>query len=589
MFKWFSKLNLIKKLIVFFIFLIVLPILLVDWFVSVKVENLTEDQIGNTILQLAKTSHLTLDHVITSVDSSAEKLMVTQEAQQMFDDSNLSAYDRLQKFLALDKLTTTYSTNTLNFSIFIPALSESYPFAPTSDVQDKGVFYSAASANTDWFQDAVKAKGSGIIRTINQLGNNPMHLKTSGYIRKMSNTFGDNSNIGVLVVSGLDVLLQKELTSLNLPKDGVIVLMNNDNVILSNTSNLEIGSTLTLPPRIKNQHDGVYTEKEDGHNWLYAFHTSPSSQTKILFKIPVNSIIGEHVAVRELVNYLMLAYFLILIVMSIYFSRYILSPLSKLARLTRSFEPGRSIAVELQLDRKDEIGLLNNAFIEMTVRLNQTINDKYVLEIKQKEAELSLLHTQINPHLLYNTLESIYWRTMIEGKSESAEMIHDLSLLMRIGLSRGKILIPISEELNHLEAYIRLQSKRYDYSFALNWDIDEETKPFLIPKVVLQPLVENAIIHGIRNMEQDGELWISIKMLENKICIKIEDNGYKSTDISRLNLVLEGVVSYEGFGIKNVNKRIQLHFGANYGLRYENRDEGGVRAIIIIPPTLEEN
>ncbi|WP_227013798.1 sensor histidine kinase [Paenibacillus psychroresistens] len=577
-----------KKLIIFFIFLIVLPILLVDWFVSVKVANLTEDQIGNTILQLAKTSHLTLDHIITSVDSSAEKLMVTQEAQQMFDDSNLSAYDRLQKFLALDKLTTTYSTNSLNFSIFIPALSESYPFAPTSDVQDTGVFYSADSANMDWFLDAVKAKGSGIIRTINQLGNNPMHIKTSGYIRKMSNTLGGNSNIGVLVVSGLDVLLQKELTPLNLPKDGVIIFMNNNNVILSNTSNLEIGSTLTLPPKLKSSHDGVYKEDEDGHPWLYAFHTSPSSATKILFKIPVNSIIGEHVAVRELVNYLMLAYFLILIVISIYFSRYILSPLSKLARLTRSFEPGRSIAVELQLDRKDEIGLLNNAFIEMTKRLNQTINDKYVLEIKQKEAELSLLHTQINPHLLYNTLESIYWRTMIEGKSESAEMIHDLSLLMRIGLSRGKILIPISEELKHLEAYIRLQSKRYDYSFALNWDIDEETKLFLIPKVVLQPLVENAIIHGIRNMEQDGELWISIKMLANKICIKIEDNGYKSTDISRLNLVLEGVVPYEGFGIKNVNKRIQLHFGTNYGLSYEIRDGGGVRAIINIPPILEE-
>jgi two-component system sensor histidine kinase YesM len=103
MFKWFSKMTLIRKLIVFFIFLIVVPILLVDWFVSVKVATLTEDQIGNTLLQLAKTSHLTLDRVITSVDGTTEKLMVTQETQQMFDLSDTAQSDRLQKFLALDK------------------------------------------------------------------------------------------------------------------------------------------------------------------------------------------------------------------------------------------------------------------------------------------------------------------------------------------------------------------------------------------------------------------------------------------------------------------------------------------------------
>jgi two-component system sensor histidine kinase YesM len=591
MLKWFSKMNLIQKLIVFFIFLIVVPILLVDWFVSVKVAAFTENQIGNTLLQLAKTSHLTLDRVITSVDSTTEKLMVTQETQQMFDVSPDSEYDRLEKFLALDKLITTYSTNSINFSIFIPALTQSYPFAPTSDIQQKGVFYASEIATMNWFQDAVKAKGSGIIRTINQLGYNPNHQQTLAYIRKMSNTLGGDSPIGVLVVSGLDSLLQKDLNPLKIPKDGVIVLLNKENVILANTSNIDVGSTFILPPNVSFATDGVFTEKEQGGTWLFAVHTSLNSDTKILFKIPVNSIIGEHVAVRQMVNYLMIAYFLLLIIISIYFFRYILKPLSRLARLTRSFEPGRPLPLDFQMDRKDEIGLLNNAFIDMTKRLNQTITDKYVLELKQKEAELTLLHSQINPHLLYNTLESIYWRTTIEGNSESAEMIHDLSLLMRIGLSRGKTLITISEELNHVEAYLRLQLKRYNYSFQLNWDIEEDVKSYLIPKVVLQPLAENAIIHGIRNMDQEGQLWISMKISEDgQIIIMIEDNGYKSVDLSKLNdMLLDGVHSDEGFGIKNVNKRIRLHFGNGYGLSYEMRAEGGTRAIIIIPAPKEES
>jgi two-component system sensor histidine kinase YesM len=284
----------------------------------------------------------------------------------------------------------------------------------------------------------------------------------------------------------------------------------------------------------------------------------------------------------------MMAYFFILIIMSFYFFRNILSPLSRLARLTRSFEPGRPLLLEYQMNRKDEIGLLNNSFIDMTKRLNQTIHDKYDLELKQKEAELTILHSQINPHLLYNTLESIYWRTTIEGNSESAEMIHDLSMLMRIGLSRGKTLIQISEELNHVEAYLRLQLKRYNYAFKLNWDIEEEVKACLIPKVVLQPLVENAIIHGIRNMQQDGQLWISIRGLDGMLKIVIEDNGYKIPDLKKLNDILLGVHPNEGYGIKNVNKRIKLHFGVSYGLSFELRPEGGTRVIIIIPATVED-
>jgi two-component system sensor histidine kinase YesM len=589
MFKWLSKMNLIQKLIVFFVFLIVIPILLVYWFVSVKVAAITEDQMGNTLLQLVITSHLTLDRDITSVDGTTEKLMVTPETQQMFDVPNISEYARLQKFLVLDKLLTTYSKNSVNFSIFIPELTDSYPFAPPSDIQEKGVFYSADTALMSWFQDAVNARGSGIIRIVNQLGNNPTHLKTAAYIRRMSNTFGDNTPVGVLVMTGLDVLLRKDLEPLRIPKDSGIVLLNSENVILANTSNLEIGSVYKLPLKVSNAREGVYTEQEAGHSLLYVIHTSSNSDTKLLFKIPVSSIIGEHVAMRQLVNYLMMAYFFILIIISVYFFRSILSPLSRLARLTRSFEPGKPLLQEYQMDRKDEIGLLNNSFIDMTKRLNQTIHDKYDLEIKQKEVELTILHSQINPHLLYNTLESIYWRTTIEGDSESAEMIHDLSMLMRIGLSRGKTLIQISEELNHVEAYLRLQLKRYNYSFKTNWDIEDAAKEYLIPKVVLQPLVENAIIHGIRNMELDGQLWISIKIVDEKLKILIDDNGYKSTDITKLNKILDHTHPNEGFGIKNVNKRIKLHFGNSFGLNYELRAEGGTRAIIIIPITLEES
>ncbi|BBI35444.1 cache domain-containing sensor histidine kinase [Cohnella abietis] len=577
--------NLIQKLIVFFILLIVIPVLLAYWIVSVKVAKITEGQMGDTLFQLVKTSHHTLDRDIVSVDGATERLMISPETRQMFDMTPMSEYDHLQKYLVLDKLLTNYSKNLVNYSVFIPQITNEFPFAPPSDVKANGVFFSCDISSSSWFQDALNAKGTGIIRIMNRTGDNRAGIKTAAYIRSMNNYLDDNSPKGVLVMTGLDELMRKDLETLKIPKDGQIVLLNKGNIVLANTSNIEIGSTFKLPQTIFRSTEGVFIDREEGKSWLYAINSSTNSGTKLLFKIPISSIIGEHEAMRELVNYLMIVYFCILLIAILYFLRHILSPLSRLARLSRSFEPGRPLTNEYMVNRKDEIGLLNNAFFDMTKRLNQTIHDKYELELKHKEAELTILHSQINPHLLYNTLESIFWRTSIEGNTESAEMIRDLSLLMRIGLSRGKTLIPISEELNHIEAYLRLQLKRNNYSFAIHWEIEEETKSYLIPKVVLQPLVENSIIHGIRKMEKDGQLWIKINMVENKIMILIEDNGYKAVNLSKLNDILKGTLPDEGYGMINVNKRIKLHFGEHYGLSFEHRSEGGTRVILIIAAT----
>ncbi|WP_181907557.1 cache domain-containing sensor histidine kinase [Cohnella lupini] len=580
--------NLIQKLIVFIVFLIVIPILAAYWIVSVKVAEITEDQMGDTLFQLVKTSHLTLDRDITSVDGTTEKLMFTPETQRMFDTTPLNEFERLQKYLVLDKLLTGYSKNAMNFSMFIPEVADDYPFALHSDVKSNGVFFACDTSASSWFQDAVNARGTGIIRIMNQLGDNQSGIKTAAYIRSMNNYLDDRSPAGVFVMTGLDVLLQRDLESLKIPKDGQIVLLNKGNIVLANSSGLEIGSTFSLPQEIFRSSEGVYIDRKSGASSLYAVHTSRNSDTKLLFKIPISSIIGEHEAMRQLVNYLMIVYFCVLLIASVYFFRHILSPLSRLARLSRSFEPGRPLTNEYKDNRRDEIGLLNNAFIDMTKRLNQTIHDKYDLELKHKEAELTILHSQINPHLLYNTLESIFWRTTIEGNAESAEMIRDLSLLMRIGLSRGKTLIPISEELNHIEAYLRLQLKRNNYEFEIHWDIQEEAKPYLIPKVVLQPLVENAIMHGIRKMDNEGKLWISISKCDDLIKIAIEDNGYKTADIGKLNEIVNGEREQEGFGIQNVNKRIKLHFGETYGLSYEFRPGGGTCVYMVIPARAEE-
>ncbi|MFB9327870.1 sensor histidine kinase [Paenibacillus aurantiacus] len=579
------KLNLKKQFVLFFLSLIVLPILLAFWIVSVKVTSITERQMGDTLFQLVKASHLTLDEVIASVDGTTEKLLISPEIRRMLDDANHSEYDRLQEYLALDQLLASYSSpNSVHFSVFIPDLATRYTFAPASDVKPGGVFFSCDTLPGSWFQDALSARGNGMIRILDKPGDNKSSVKTAAYVRGMNINHNTDQPTGVLVMTGLQVLLQRNMQSLRIPSGGQIVLLDKDNAVLAvDAANLKVGERLPLPQPVISSNNGVFMAREGKESWLYAYHTSPESDTKLLFKIPRQSIIGEHEGIRQLFNMLMIVYFFILLLASLYFIRHILSPLSRLTRLTRSFEPGRTLGNEMLLDRHDEIGMLNQSFIEMTKRLNQTIHDKYILELKHKESELALLHSQINPHLLYNTLESIHWRIMLEGGKESAEMVRDLSLLMRIGLSKGEKLIPIEEELKHVEAYIRLQLNRYNYAFAVDWDIADEAKSVMIPKVILQPLVENAIFHGIRKMGSDGRLRITLRAQDERLHITIADNGYQAVDIAKLNAILEGKLPHEGYGMLNVHRRIRLHFGDAYGLSYKQMPAGGTQAVIVIP------
>ncbi|SFL21155.1 two-component system, sensor histidine kinase YesM [Paenibacillus sp. 1_12] len=587
MIKMLRNMKLMKKLILLLIVFVVIPILVIDFVVAKKLESITEEQVGNALLQLVSGSHLTLDRESTDFEEKTKNIMISQEIQQLVSLPSSSEYERLAIFNALDKYLNNYSTNAIRYSLFISDKDKSYSFVPNPDLLTNGIFYSTDFNTLSWFKDASEAKGKGIIRVIDKFGYNPNHIQTVAYLRQLNSIYNGEMVIGYLAVSGIETQLQMDFTPFGKYTDAEVVLLDHtDAVLASNTRNYSVGTRVNVPP---DKLEGVYKVKEVGQELMCILHTSEYTNTKLLMRVPVESIIIDHISVQHLVNWIMIFYFLILILASMYFIQSILKPISRLARITNSYHPGQTLSIKMQSDSQNEIVLLNNLFIRMTNRLNQTIYDKYELELKNKEVELSTLHAQINPHLLYNTLESVYWHTLMEGAAESAQMIKDLSLIMRIGLSKGKLLIPIMEEIHHAEAYLRLLLFRYEYSFQVCWDVEEETKRFLIPKVVLQPIIENAILHGIKNMSQDGELKISIKMLDERIIISVEDNGYKPADITKLNAILRGEESNKGYGIINVQKRIQLHFGTNYGIYYSLRGEQGVRAQIEIPMVLDGN
>ncbi|MCR8642541.1 sensor histidine kinase [Paenibacillus sp. N1-5-1-14] len=575
------------------LFLVVLPILLISWQITIRLEKTTETQVGHTLLQLVKTSHLTLDRVIKNVDEATERLIASETIQQIPSMSEISELDRLKKFLVFDTQMLKYSNMSLNFSIFIIDDKREYKFAAGTTIQSKGVFYIKSPNRADWFDEAVIAKGKGLLRIIK---NHNSDKNTVAYIRSVTSKENNEECMGVLVVTGLENMMIEDLAPIELPQNGMMALVNASNELLSSEQSNIIGEDVHLPEDVSLLAEGVHIENMDGVRWLFAIHHSMEFNTKLFVKTPVTSILEDHIVVKRIVDVLIIAYFVIIMIIFVYFFNTVLKPLGLLAQLFRSYEPGAPVSSKLsKAKRQDEIGELGTHFYEMTRRLNQTISEKYLLELKQKEAELTILHGQINPHLLYNTLESIYWTSKMEGATESSEMIRDMSLLMRIGLSRGKNVITLEEELNHCKAYLRLQLNRYYYSFQVLWEVEEETGSYLIPKISLQPLVENAILHGIKNMENEGKLTIEIRMKKSDesgvdiLFISIHDNGYKPVSLEKIQQILDGKTSGEGYGIKNVHKRIALHFGPEYGLFYSINTEGGTTATIVLPAVIDES
>ncbi|EFM10054.1 integral membrane sensor signal transduction histidine kinase [Paenibacillus curdlanolyticus YK9] len=590
-----SRMSMLHRFLLLFILFVVIPVIFMYFFVTRNVSTITEKQVGSALLELVKTNHLTLERSMSHMEETMNKIMITPEIQNMVDLPSASLYERVRRYAQLDRTLTltNLSANSVSYSFVLKDDNRLFSFVPGSEIQLRGIFFSDNIQTQPWYDSAYNAKGKAVLSLIPSFGKVSGGPQTLAMVKQMNDIYnGSTPAPGYLIVSGMEYLLKNDMAPISASQEGQLMLLDaNHRVIsLSDSNSLPMGTLISLPNAAMSAPEGVYQVKADGQKWLYAVHRSFDSGTTLLYRTPLSAVIGEHASINRLVSYSMLIYFLLLLFVSFYFIRSIVRPIARLARISRSYEPGEPLAIQHKAGpTRDELTILNNRFVDMVLRLNQTIHDKYELEIKQRESELAILHSQINPHLLYNTLESIYWRMIVDGNTESAEMVMDLSLVMRIGLSRGKELITIEEELQHAEAYVRLQLKRHEYSFRVNWDIEEEAKPFLIPKVVLQPLIENAIFHGIRHMDEEGELWIIVRMDSKRdIIVTIEDNGFKTIAAEAVQDIVDGRNTEIGYGIRNVNKRMQLHFGERYGLRYEDNEGDGIRAILHLPAMLTQ-
>lgn len=275
-------------------------------------------------------------------------------------------------------------------------------------------------------------------------------------------------------------------------------------------------------------------------------------------------------------------------IVSYLLSRYYTRRLSNLNKQIKNLEGGDlNVSLKAKVDESfDEIDEIYSNFNYMTDELRRVMKEHYRLGKEVMSAELKALQAQINPHFLYNTLDIINWGAIDYGATQVAEIARNLGQFYRLSLNHGKSGICIADELKHVEAYVKIENAHFDDAIHLTIEVSEEIKQYACLNIILQPFVENAIVHGIAKYSQITEcnIKISAKMENKDIIFYVEDDG-RGIEEDRLSALLKESDSdiNNGYGIKNINFRIKLCYGEKYGISYQSILGTGTKVIIQIP------
>ena len=268
------------------------------------------------------------------------------------------------------------------------------------------------------------------------------------------------------------------------------------------------------------------------------------------------------------------------VVASLAFSRFVVRDIKRLRDNMQAVEEG-NMELMVTSNAGDEVGSLIRGFGSMLGEINRLIHEVYESKLTQRKSEMTALQAQINPHFLYNSLSLINWKALEAGQQDISKITLALSSFYRTSLNRGKNVLTIEKEIENMKSYLEIQLCMHDNDFDVIMDIDEEILPYQTLNLLLQPLVENAIDHGI-DLKEDGRGYIKIigrKDAEN-IYLTVEDNGV-GIEPEILSSILE--FKTKGYGVRNVNQRIRLYYGEEYCLRIESEVGKGTRCTINIP------
>jgi two-component system sensor histidine kinase YesM len=408
--------------------------------------------------------------------------------------------------------------------------------------------------------------------------------------RAVELTEGTSTTQGVLLVdlgySGLEHLFDGVTTG----KDGYVYLISSNGEILYHPKMqlIDTGRLKESNLAAASYKDGNHREEFEGEERIITVKSIGYTGWKVVGVTPKNVVSLNSIKTRLFIVFLITLILSVLAVINSYISSRITNPIKELEKSVGMLEEG-NLDTPVLIGGSYEIQHLGNSIKNMAKQIRVLMDDIVSEHEAKRKQEFDALQSQINPHFLYNTLDIIVWMIENEQKNEAVKAVTALARFFRISLSKGKSIILVQDELEHVRNYLMIQHMRFKNKFSYEIHVEEQCMELTSLKLVLQPLVENAIYHGMEFMDGEGEIIIRVYRLEDDLYFTVSDNGLGMTKEQVDSLFTGQAASTSkkgsGIGVKNVNERIKLYFGEAYGLTISSEPDEGTTITIHLPAT----
>jgi two-component system, sensor histidine kinase YesM len=577
-----------NKLLFSYFLLILLPLLFLTMVSYFKVSNFVEDNMLNSAKKALEQSNSYLEYKIGNIvqamnvitgDTNVHDILYKNDPEYNNDvfaqiksrDKLIAFIDGQQKSFEIFRI-RLYVRDGLMFS------DENYNFFNLSKVHD-----------LPWYKKLISSKDLVMWFGPNYFLNNDndYHTPIISAARLIRSDTSFSTVISILRTDIPESVVKDIVSKSNLSSTGTSYIINNAGEIITSSGDklLLNDSFLRKTAEDSSQPENTWIPcNSDGKKYLTIHIGVKNTNWEHITIIPYNEIRTPGTSIRNYMFVLMLITGIISYVLAYYISK---SSTKRIMLLAQNMGKVRNGDFSTNMDEggNDEISQLTRSFNFMVKEMSELIYEKVKAGQKIKALELKSLQAQINPHFLYNSLDMINWSATINGITDIETMVQSLSKFYKLGLSKGREVIAIRDEIEHIKAYVTIQNLRYENCIGLELDVDENIQYYSTLKIILQPIVENSILHGIlKKKQRAGNICITGKLCDEKIIISVQDDGEGMSEETRQNILnSDSHDEIHGYGIKNINDRIKLHYGSEYGLEYFSEPGKGTTVVVTIP------
>lgn len=572
-----KKLSVKQKIILLALFSTLIPLFLIGPFTFLYLNKVIENKVSTTTSNFLSVVDWNINTFIADVENLSNII---------FSSDDIQGYLSYPKMSARLYILETRSRNLLkNITIvnkpYINAVyigNEQHEFLKLNKGESNytGHIYNHIK-EASWYKVLKQSEWAGVWIKGNETslvkGDNNQ-LMFGRVIRDV----GTSEEIGISIISVNKAVFNNMFKDIK--TDGDILIMNNKNTIYFSERKKKF-KVKELANALENAGaQGKIIKEINGTKYSINFHTNAKTNWKIVSIIPYQSIVKEINYIRIINASLLAISFLLAMLSALLISKKITKQLALLRIILQKMK-SREYISGITFDNEDEIGQIGNRFVELYNRNNELTVKLYESQLKEKEAELLALQSHINPHFLYNTLNSIFWMAEKAKVKPIAKMAVSLSKLFKLTLNNGSHITLVKNEIEQVKSYLQIQNIRFDNKIEYSIDIDPFILDEKIIKLLLQPLVENAVQHGLEQQNGQGKIIIKGIKEEEKMIFEVIDNGigFNSEEFFWEN---------QGYALKNINERIGLYYGTEFGLSITSKLNMGTRAVLTIGIKSEE-